>query len=210
MAKETVRAARSQDVEALIDIYTECFPKRVMEVFGRPHRRTLIRDYLLFYLSWDPRNNWVAVMDEEILGFVIAPCQYSPVRALLTQGQIWHWLWHLLTGKYGLPLHIFKLFLASGFAFNPDPVIQRMWGKPTIHLCAIRPAYQGRGIGSRLMNHALTAYQQAGVSGCWLVVEPHNLQAIALYKKFGFDAYETVSQGEIVMVLGSLNRPGGA
>jgi ribosomal protein S18 acetylase RimI-like enzyme len=205
MREEVIRTARLQDVEALIAIYTECFPERAMEVFGWPHRVILLRDYLQFYLSWDPQHNWVAVMDEEILGFVIAPCHYTPARAALTHGQMWHWLWHLITGKYGLPVHIFKLFLAAGFAFNPDPVIRQVWGKPTIHLCAIRPQQQGRGVGSRLMKQTLTSHQQAGMSFCWLVVQQENLRAIAFYKKFGFDCYQTLSQGDIVMTLGAPN-----
>ena len=189
MGEEIIRRARTQNADALVDIYTECFPTRVREVFGGAHRRTLIRDYLVFYLSWDPRHNWVAIREEEIVGFVIAPCRYSPLRATLTHGQVGRWMWHLLTGRYGLPLHILKLFLGSGFAFDHDPVIQRLCGKPVIHLCAIRARNQGQGVGSHLMAHTLTSHQQDGVGCCWLMVQRDNLRAIALYKKFGFSCY---------------------
>jgi ribosomal protein S18 acetylase RimI-like enzyme len=206
MGEEVIRRARTQDADALVDIYTECFPERVREVFGVPYRRALIRDYLLFYLSWDPGHNWVTVRDGEVVGFVIAPCRYSPLRATLTHGQVWRWLWHLVSGQYGLPLHIFRLFLASGFALDPDPVIQRLWGKPMIHLCAVRTHHQGQGVGSHLMARTLTSHRQDGANCCWLVAHHDNLRALALYKKFGFGCYGTVSQGDIVMVLGTLNR----
>jgi hypothetical protein len=49
-----IRQAAPPDIKALVDIYIECFPERVNEVFGGPHRRAFIRDYLRFYLARDP------------------------------------------------------------------------------------------------------------------------------------------------------------
>jgi ribosomal protein S18 acetylase RimI-like enzyme len=205
MGGDGIRLAQRCDVDALVDIYIACFPERVREVFGGPQRRTMIRDYLLFYLSWDPGNNWVAIGREGVVGFIIAPCRYSPLKAAVRHGQVWRWLWHLLSGQYGLPLHILRLFLVSGFAFSPNAVLQRMKGKPTIHLCAVRPRHQGRGVASGLVAHTMAAYRRNGVSGCWLAVQQDNIPAIALYKKFGFDLYAAVSEHEIVMVQGALN-----
>ena len=49
VGKEFIRQATPQDIDALLDIYIECFRKRVDAVFGRPQRRVFIGDYLLFY-----------------------------------------------------------------------------------------------------------------------------------------------------------------
>src|ERR687883_576867 len=125
MGKEFIRHATCQDIEALVDIYVECFPEQVKRVFGGTHRRMFIRDYLLFYLSWDPESNWVYVIDGVVVGFIIAPARYSPWRAALSGGQLFRWLGHLLSGGYGFPLHILNRFLAGGFSFSRNPAIQR-------------------------------------------------------------------------------------
>ena len=66
MSNEFIRQATAQDIDALVDIYIESFPERVKEVFGGPHRRVFIGDYLLFYLAWDPTSNWVYVKDGDL------------------------------------------------------------------------------------------------------------------------------------------------
>ena len=49
VGKEFIRQATPQDIDALIDIYIECFRERVDAVFGGPQRRVFIGDYLLLY-----------------------------------------------------------------------------------------------------------------------------------------------------------------
>ena len=80
MGKGFIRQATPQDIDALMDIYIECFPERVNAVFGGPHRRVFIRDYLLFYLAWDPTSNWVYVKDGRCSGIHHGSLPLFPVE----------------------------------------------------------------------------------------------------------------------------------
>jgi len=204
-----IRRPLEKDIDALAEIYIECFPDRVQDVFGGAHRRCFIRDYLRFYLSWDPENNWVYEVDGKILGFVIGPCRYAPARAALAHGQVFLWLWHLLTGRYGLPFHLVRLFFAAGFAFNPHPAVQRFWGRPYVHLVAVARESQGMGIGSRLMGWTLEQYRKQGVDFCWLVVQRSHGRGGEFYRRFGFRVHETMANGDVIMVWGDPHDAGG-
>jgi GNAT superfamily N-acetyltransferase len=53
-------------------------------------------------------------------------------------------------------------------------------------------ALRGRGLASKLMNHAVQLARQAGARGLSIVVEDSNSAAIAIYKKNGFVEAETL------------------
>jgi ribosomal protein S18 acetylase RimI-like enzyme len=204
MRQAIIRHPSDRDLKALGEIYSACFPDRVVAVFGGTHRHVFITDYLRFYLAWDPANAWVYENDDKVLGVVIAPCHCAPVKAALVRGQVFSWIWHLLTGRYGIPLHILKVFLRAGFAFNCDATIRELWGKPYIHLFAVAPASQGQGIGATLLGWTLDHYQRQGVEGCWLLVQAPNQRATALYEGFGFRCHKVLGSGDIVMIWGDL------
>jgi hypothetical protein len=118
MGEELIRNATSEDLDALVDIYIECFPERVKEVFGGPHRRIFIRDYLCFYLSWDPASNWVYVQDGAVVGFLIAPGHYSAWKAIF------------VGGRMGSPS-----ILASNFSAGASPSLRI----PLLSACTANP-----------------------------------------------------------------------
>jgi hypothetical protein len=204
VATEFIRRATPQDADALVDIYIECFPERVDEVFGGAHRRTFIRDYLRFYLSWDPMNNWVYVSEGAIVGFILAPCRYSPWRAVFSQGQLFRWIGHFLRGAYGLPFHLVKQFFGGGFAFASDAAIKSLWGKPYIHLIAVKAAVRGRrsGVspGIQLVRWALDEHRKKGIRCWWAVVPPANSRFIPFWKWMGF-RFSELSGGRYLAVL---------
>jgi [ribosomal protein S18]-alanine N-acetyltransferase len=199
--KGFVHKARNSDLDQLVDVYLECFSQRAREVFGDGNKRLFIRDYLGFFLSWDPDGNWVYVENNSVLGFIIAPCRYSPWRAALSQGQVVRWAIHFLTGKYGFPVHIVKKFLLAGFAFNPDPQVRQMWGKPFIHGIAVAERVRRQGVASELVRRALDEHRKKGYRFCFGVLRPGNIQAIFLLEKAGFKVSHLTPEGEPVMVL---------
>jgi len=207
VGKEFIRQATRYDIDALVDIYIECFPERVNKVFGGPHRRAFIGDYLLFYLGWDPPSNWVYVRDGAVVGFIIVPCHYSPWKAMLSHAQLFRWISHCLTGKYGFPLHIVKQFFSGGFAFSSDPAIKRLQGKPYIHAIAVRPSdgkepSQGLvGIGRRLLHWAIVDQRRKGIHSWWAVVQPAGTRFIPIWKRVGFKLYP-ISDGHFLALLG--------
>jgi hypothetical protein len=207
VGKESIRQATPQDIEALVDIYIECFPERVNEVFGGPHQRVFIRDYLCFYLAWDPASNWVYVREGVVVGFIMVPCHYSPWRAMLSRAQLFRWIGHFLVGKYGFPLHLVKKFLRGGFSFTSEPAIMRLRGKPYIHLIAVK-ASDGRqpsrsllGIGRQLLGWVIADHRKKGVHFWWAVVQPSGNRFIPIWKRVGFKIYP-ISNGECLALLG--------
>jgi hypothetical protein len=203
VGKGFIRQATPHDIDALIDIYIECFPERVNEVFGGPHRRVFIRDYLLFYLAWDPTSNWVYVRDGAVVGFIMVPCHYSPWRAMLSHGRPFRWIGHCLTGKYGFPIHIAKKFFSGGFAFSTDPAIKRLQGRPYIHAIAVR-ATDGKelsqglvGIGRQLMRWAIADQRRKGIHFWWGVVQPSGSRFLPIWKRIGFKICP-ISNGEFL------------
>jgi Acetyltransferase (GNAT) family len=207
VGKDFIRQATPQDIDALIDIYIECFPERVNEVFGGSHRRVFIRDYLLLYLAWDPPSNWVCVRDGVVVGFIIAPCHYSPWRAMLSHARLFRWLSHFLIGQYGFPIHLVKKFFRGGFAFTSDPAIKRLQGEPYIHLIAVRatdgkePSRGLLGIGRQLLRWVLADRRRKGIHFCWAVVQPTNSRFIPIWKRIGAKVY-LLANGESLALLG--------
>jgi hypothetical protein len=203
VGKEFIRQATAHDIDALIDIYIECFPERVNEVFGGPHRRVFIRDYLLFYLAWDPASNWVYVKDGIVVGFIMVPCHYSPWKAMLSRGQLFRWIGHFLIGEYGFPTHLVEKFCSGGFAFSSDPAIKRLQGKPYIHIIGVRatdgkePSRGLLGIGRQLMRWAIADQRRKGIHFWWGVVQPSGSRFLPIWKRIGFKI-RPISNGDFL------------
>jgi hypothetical protein len=177
----------------------------------RLHRRVFIRDYLLFYLAWDPPNNWVYVKDGTIVGFIIVPCHYAPWRAMLVRAQLFRWVGHFFMGEYGFPIIVMKKFIGGGFSFTSDPAIKRLSGKPYIHLIAVKPM-EGRepsngllGIGRELLCWVITDLHKKGIHFCWAVVQPTGSRFIPIWKRIGFKIHP-ISNGEFLALLGDLDE----
>ena len=67
----------------------------------------------------------------------------------------------------------------------------------------VHQAYQGAGIGTRLIRALLGAGQAAGVDRVWLTVERWNRPAIALYESVGFETTSAASfELELALRLG--------
>ena len=56
----------------------------------------------------------------------------------------------------------------------------------TVNL-AVRPEYQGQGIGARLLEYALQFCRENGAISVDLKVHPTNEKALRLYRRFGFE-----------------------
>jgi len=58
----------------------------------------------------------------------------------------------------------------------------------------INPIYQGKGLGSQCFSITLSSiYKFCNQFNCWLIVDIDNLNAIKLYKKFGFRHWKTIT-----------------
>lgn len=61
----------------------------------------------------------------------------------------------------------------------------------------VREDYQGRGVGSKLMNNLIELGRRENVREIYLTVLTDNAKAIHLYKKYGFKKKKTTRGGDI-------------
>ena len=72
-------------------------------------------------------------------------------------------------------------------------IIYRLLGEQAHILnIALRPEWQGRGWGRRLMEWALDRMKREGVRFVWLEVRASNKRAIKLYQKLGFKVLKVI------------------
>ena len=57
---------------------------------------------------------------------------------------------------------------------------------PVLEAIAVKQEYRGRGIATKLINHASNVYFENGYHAVKLTVFKDNVKAISLYKKLGF------------------------
>ncbi len=208
----TIRLAGEADVDQIVAIYRACFPERVAAVFGARPRVSLIRDYLRFYLSWDPDHTWVCVNGDVVRGFLIAPVRYAPLRAAFAGGQALGWGARFIGGRYGVPWRIIGAFLRSGFVFRAEPEIRRRWGQPYIHGIAVAPTpgVSRVGIGVALMRHMLAAYRARGVAYCWGVVPAGNATGTDFHRGLGAEVEARLPNGDQIIgyhIAGAASEP---
>jgi len=65
-------------------------------------------------------------------------------------------------------------------------VLERSGDTVRWHLTAVAPAWQGRGIGTRVWNAMLLAHRAEGVRRVETVISAHNLRVLGLYGRLGF------------------------
>lgn len=69
-----------------------------------------------------------------------------------------------------------------------------------ITLVAVKPEYQGRHIGKSLLCACESLARQRGMRGIKLEVSKENDNAIAFYKRFGFQDMEQQNQDSMYMI----------
>jgi GNAT superfamily N-acetyltransferase len=72
--------------------------------------------------------------------------------------------------------------------------ISRERGQYAVHNVAVHPGYQGRGIAGRLMQALLMLARDADARMVVLEVQNRNLPAQRLYRRLGFEVYDTVTE----------------
>lgn len=89
-------------------------------------------------------------------------------------------------------------FIATYFRYGKEWVIGYVYfgadETPSLGIC-VRDGYQGCGLGSYLMEHAVEMAKKAGRKGLHLTVHKRNPQAIHVYEKVGFVIVEEVENG---------------
>ena len=97
--------------------------------------------------------------------------------------------------------------------------LQRFYGRAAYHKTAevsiyIAPAYQGKGIGKELLNHAIATSPHRNITKLVGFVFAHNTASCNLFKSFGFEQWgflpevaELDSIEQSLLILGKIIHP---
>lgn len=66
---------------------------------------------------------------------------------------------------------------------------------------AVAPAYQGQGIGSRLLRESIRIALEMGAEEVMLKVHPENPRALSWYRKVGFREFDQQADGQMILRL---------
>ncbi len=82
---------------------------------------------------------------------------------------------------------------------DANPIGYIVWGQcdevataAKLHKCYLLPEYQGKGIGTQMLQQAIAYAKEAGYKSLRLNVNRHNAKAIKAYNRNGFQTIQTV------------------
>jgi ribosomal protein S18 acetylase RimI-like enzyme len=76
-----------------------------------------------------------------------------------------------------------------GAEIKKNPVYIKFKERGHLFNIYVRPAYQGRGIGKKLINETMKWFKKKGLHDLMILVHDHNKKAHRIYNKNGFDDY---------------------
>lgn len=201
----TIKRAVAADIPAIAALFTTSFRESVLHHCGKLPKPQAMEDVFTLVYEAEPTAAFIAkTEDGRLAGYCFAPVKLSRlwIRAVL-RGHIWKWAWRWLTGQYGFGIHPVKVIVMNKLAFLRSAAVPSKAANARILSIAVDENLRGQGIGMRLMQAALTYFQQMGAKAVRLEVRPDNVAAIKIYEKLGFihcgSTYD--SQGEWLIML---------
>lgn len=199
------RLATSADMPAVADVFIAAFPESVSHTLGdAPVPRPLLDEAFRVCLDCEPDGFWVAVDDDAVVGYIIAPRAVDRVwQKAVSGGYVWRWLGGIVSGRYRFSWQTIRQAAGGKLAFwHSQKVAEDVPAR--ILSVAVAPAGRGRHVATELVGLACDRFRRLGVSRVRLEVRPDNLPAKRVYERAGFRAIGTTSdaQGEwLIMVL---------
>jgi len=190
-ASITYRVADRDDLLAIGRIYVRAFPDTLGDLRSPDLSPQAAADVMSACLAAEADCIVVAQVQGrdggKIAGYVIAPSNVARVwRTALRRGLLLVWLWRTVSGRYRLSARGVLAVLGDKLSF------WRAWGLPGVECearilsIAVDPAWQGRGIGRRLLEMTLGRLRARRVACVRLEVRPDNEPALRLYRSVGF------------------------
>ncbi len=196
MSNVTVRAARDEDRQTVVDVITLAFSNDPMARWAFPH----------------PASYLVA-MPEAIKAFGGSGFAHGTVHLADDAGAAAMWLppgvesdserLGALSEQYSPPEQLPQMMqvFEQMAAYHPQ---EPCWFLPLI---GVDPARQGRGYGTALLRHALAQCDRDGVAA---YLESSNPRNIPLYERHGFRALGSIQAGSSPTIVPMLRRPNGS
>jgi ribosomal-protein-alanine acetyltransferase len=151
-------------------------------------------------------------------GFLIRPARTEDIPAVAAlEAEVFPdpWPQHLYLQEVGQPLR-FQRVVHTDLGYLAAYLFA-CWQLDELHVLkvATHPLYEGRGLGSTLMDEAKSEGERSGARGLVLEVRPSNRRAFRLYRYLGYDVlgrrprYYADGEDALVMCL-ALVAPAGS
>lgn len=188
-----IRPYRAEDRESLLKIAADT------AFFGEPvekfieDRRIFLDAFYLYYTDYEPQHSWVAVCNEQVVGFLTG-CYDTRLQREYT-GKVLEKraLKKVLTGKYRLGKkflrYLFRYWM-SKMIFEKTAVDLTQY--PAHFHINVESKWRGQGIGRNLIETYLKHLEKDGICGVHLQTTSFNKVAVGLYEKMGFKLLSSV------------------
>jgi len=203
------RQAHHDDLRSVAEIFMAAFPESVRHYAGRSLKPQVMRDVFAICLRGEPEAFFVAAENGRIAGYVFAPANLPRlIRFALWRGPLLSMGWRWMTGRYGIGLRPVLVAARNWIALLRQARDPELRTDARVLSVAVRPDFQGRGIGTQLVRIALEQLQKRGVPQVRLEARPGNRSAVHIYAKLGFEVKGSTrdTQGEWLIMLKDL-RP---
>ena len=190
------RPARRSDLPQIADLFFRAFPESVSHVVGNAKVPTLgIADAMAVLLDAEPPALRVAADGERIAGYIFSPHKLTGVwKVALLRGHVCRLAWRWITGRYGIGLRAVRKIISNKFSVVRSAKDATVECDARIFSVAVDPAYQGRGLGTRLTQEGLEYLQSVGAERVRLEVRPDNMPARHVYEKLGFQSHDQMTE----------------
>lgn len=192
-------AATPADLAACASVFAASFGESIAHVFRKPPPQRLIQEVFRLCYDAEPSALMVAVAEGKVAGYVYAPSSLRLIwRTALSRRHLLRWIGSWLRGRLNIGLAPLRVLVLDKFHFLRFSVGADQGGEARILSIAVAPEMRGRGIATRLLNHALDRFRSRGVERVRLEVRPWNRSAVHIYTRLGFKETGTArdTQGE--------------
>lgn len=205
-AEVFVTPMRLENINTVAEIHRDSFPDSRSTKLGRPFLRKMYE----WYVRYQPQLSFVAVLDEEVVGFVTGTYGWGGAQRRFRY-TFWRIAWGFLrTPALLLSAEMFEagpnflrglMMKQKNTPINPDGVAESSRPVPikiALDSIAVHPAARGQDAGAALVE----AFEQSarGLGGGYLSlgVEADNRAARRLYEKCGWSvAYENMENNSV-------------
>jgi [ribosomal protein S18]-alanine N-acetyltransferase len=190
------RPAQRSDLPQIADLFFRAFPESVCHVVGTAKVPTRgIADAMAILLDAEPQALRVAAEGDRVAGYIFSPRKLTGVwKVALLRGHVCRLAWRWLTGRYGIGLRAVWKIITNKLTVVRSAKDATVECDARIFSVAVDPAYQGRGLGTRLTQEGLQYLQSVGAERVRLEVRPDNLAARHVYEKLGFQSHDRMTE----------------
>lgn len=184
-----IREMKPTDISRVAYIHSLCFRNSRSTKLGSPFLRRMYR----WYITYQPHLSIVAILNENIVGFVTGAIGGNSARKRFR-----YTFWHIILGFCKNPTLIFEeRILKNWRVLMPGLLLRSSWFKDgkkslrngfkvTLDSIAVDPTVRGQNIGSMLVIAFEKAAKEQGATYLGLGVESDNTTARNFYERCGW------------------------